>query len=139
MFPPAFAPGLSLLGLPFKVVPFPQHELQAKLVARVLSGKAVLPSREEMEQHTAASDTSMMARGVPLRHYHMQGESQWDYNNGIAALCGPDVAKTPAWRIKMYSESGVWGRNYQNCTCCLRDAAFLFNDAALPRLFDLFS
>jgi hypothetical protein len=106
MFPPAFSPSLSFLGLPFKVAPFPQFELQAKLVARVLSGKAVLPTREEMERSMEARDREMAASGVPTRHFHMQGESQWEYNDGIANLCGLDVARTSAWRIKMYSESG---------------------------------
>ncbi len=34
MFPPALAPSLSFVGLPWKIVPFPQMELQAKLIAR---------------------------------------------------------------------------------------------------------
>lgn len=106
IFPPAFAPGLSLLGLPFKVVPFPQHELQAKLVARVLSGKAVLPNRKQMEREMLARDEELIISGVPSRHFHMQGDSQWVYNDGIAALCGLDVEQTPSWRVKMYAESG---------------------------------
>jgi hypothetical protein len=34
MFLPEFAESLAFVGLPWKVVPFPQFELQAKLVAR---------------------------------------------------------------------------------------------------------
>ena len=34
IFPPAAAPWLSFVGLPWKVIPFPQFELQAKLIAR---------------------------------------------------------------------------------------------------------
>ena len=48
VFPPAYAPSLSFIGLPWKVVPFPQYELQAKWVARVLSGRVSLPSQEVM-------------------------------------------------------------------------------------------
>ena len=68
VFPPSLAPGLSFLGLPWKVVPFPQHELQAKLVARLLSGRAQLPSREEMEQDVESNYLEMEAEGVPERY-----------------------------------------------------------------------
>lgn len=34
MFVPGLGPSLSFVGLPWKVVPFPQFELQAKLIAR---------------------------------------------------------------------------------------------------------
>jgi aliphatic glucosinolate S-oxygenase len=49
VFPPALAPTLSFVGLPWKVVPFPQFELQAKWVARALSGRALLPSADAMQ------------------------------------------------------------------------------------------
>ena len=48
MFPPAYAPTLSFVGLPWKVVPFPQFELQAKWISRALSGRARLPTPEAM-------------------------------------------------------------------------------------------
>ena len=75
IFPPAVTPGtLSFIGLPWKVVPFPQHELQAKLVARVLSGRACLPSRSEMENSIKKRQELMEAMGIPYRYYHMQGQ-----------------------------------------------------------------
>jgi hypothetical protein len=37
MFMPELGPSLSFVGLPWKVVPFPQFELQAKLIARCAS------------------------------------------------------------------------------------------------------
>ncbi len=36
MFVPKLGHSLSFVGLPWKVVPFPQFELQAKLIARYL-------------------------------------------------------------------------------------------------------
>jgi hypothetical protein len=55
MFHPTFRESLTFIGLTFKIVPFPQFELQSKLVARVLSGKVELPSAdcmiEWMESH----------------------------------------------------------------------------------------
>jgi hypothetical protein len=39
---------LSFLTIPYRVVPFPLAEIQSHLIARVLSGKILLPSREKM-------------------------------------------------------------------------------------------
>lgn len=47
---PGFGAGLSFIGLPFKVVPFPQFEVQTRLVARLLSGNAKLPPESEMQE-----------------------------------------------------------------------------------------
>ena len=46
VFPPAAAPTLSFVGLPFKVVPFPQFQLQSRWIARVLAGAVPLPPRQ---------------------------------------------------------------------------------------------
>eukprot|EP00959_Pyramimonas_sp_CCMP1952_P240876 5034129-Pyramimonas_sp.AAC.1 len=46
----AQAPTLSLIGIPWKIIPFPQFELQSKWVARVLSGRVTLPTQAEMEE-----------------------------------------------------------------------------------------
>jgi hypothetical protein len=81
IFPPTMAPGLSFLGLPWKVVPFPQVELQAKLVARVLSGQTVLPSMQEMHSHVLESYESLKSEGVHVRFTHMQNHAQWEYND----------------------------------------------------------
>ena len=48
LFPPAYAPTLSFVGLPWKIVPFPLYELQARWVARLLSGRVQLPSIDDM-------------------------------------------------------------------------------------------
>ena len=48
LLPPA-APTLSFIGLPWKVVPFPLFELQARYHARVLSGRATPPPKRKME------------------------------------------------------------------------------------------
>ena len=39
----------------------------------------------------------------------MLHKAQFEYNDELAAMCGPDVALTPSWRLKMYDETG--GRN----------------------------
>jgi hypothetical protein len=49
LFHPKYREGLAFIGIPHKIVPFPQFELQAKLVARLLSGKVQLPDEADME------------------------------------------------------------------------------------------
>jgi hypothetical protein len=67
VFPPAGAPTLSFIGLPWKVVPFAQFELQAKWVARALSRRIMLPPRRAMEDDVAAFYAQLKAAGVPQR------------------------------------------------------------------------
>jgi hypothetical protein len=63
IFPPAAVPTLSFVGLPWKVVPFPQFELQARWIARVLAGTAQLPPREVSFQGSVGSgDASTVAQ-----------------------------------------------------------------------------
>ena len=47
---PQYKEALTFIGLPYKIVPFPQFELQTKFVARLLSGRAQLPSDGEMSE-----------------------------------------------------------------------------------------
>jgi hypothetical protein len=42
-------PSLSFIGLPRQVPSFPLADVQASLIARVLSGAAMLPSPPEMQ------------------------------------------------------------------------------------------
>uniref|UniRef100_A0A7R9YW83 Flavin-containing monooxygenase n=1 Tax=Chlamydomonas euryale TaxID=1486919 RepID=A0A7R9YW83_9CHLO len=107
LFPPALAPHLSFLGLPWKVVPFPQQELQAKLVARCLSGRARLPSVDAMKDHIERFYRQLDEQGMPVRYTHMQNAEQWAYNDELARMCGEDVPRTTAWRKQMYSESSL--------------------------------
>jgi hypothetical protein len=107
MFPPGLSPSLAFLGLPWKVVPFPQHELQAKLVARALSGRVQLPSADAMREEIKTFYGRLEEQKVATRYTHMQGSSQWHYNDHLATLCGPDVHKTAEWRIQMYNATSM--------------------------------
>jgi cation diffusion facilitator CzcD-associated flavoprotein CzcO len=121
MFPARgrLAPRLSFLGLPWKVVPFPLMQAQARLVARLLSGRAPapLPSEPEMLAAVAAEGAARRARGAPERHAHVLGGEQWAYNAELLRLCGDGVdggegdkegeAPVPgSWRARMYSAAG---------------------------------
>ncbi|KAK6920299.1 Flavin monooxygenase-like [Dillenia turbinata] len=48
IFPPCLAPRLSFVGVPYRSILSLIAELQSKWVAKVLSGKLLLPSKEEM-------------------------------------------------------------------------------------------
>ena len=67
VFPPAAAPALSFVGLPWKVVPFCQYELQSRWIARCLSGRAQLPDLAAMRADVAAFYARLRADGVPQR------------------------------------------------------------------------
>jgi hypothetical protein len=67
IFPPRSAPSLSFLGLTRKTVPFPQLELQAKLVARALSRRVTLPTSEVMQTEIEAHYEQLHLNKVPAK------------------------------------------------------------------------
>ncbi|BAU00465.1 Flavin-containing monooxygenase FMO GS-OX-like 4 [Vigna angularis] len=104
VFPPALAPCLSFVGVPWKIVPFPMFELQSKWIAAVLSNRIALPSKEEMLEDIEAFYSSLEASGTPKRYTHNMGLLQWEYNDWIADQCGfPYVEE---WRKQMYLATG---------------------------------
>eukprot|EP01018_Ginkgo_biloba_P037373 Gb_30033 [translate_table: standard] len=76
VFPPLLAPSLSFVGLPWKVIPFPLCELQSKWIACTLSGKAVLPSEEDMMESVTDFYAHIEAVGLPKHHTHNIGHYQ---------------------------------------------------------------
>jgi hypothetical protein len=94
---------LSFIGVPFKITPFPQFELQNKYIARMLSGRVPVPSPEEMEAWMHAHYTDAEQSGVADRHMHLQSETQWEYNDWLAEQCGPDVDKMQGWRKDLWN------------------------------------
>ncbi|DBA97633.1 TPA: Flavin-containing monooxygenase FMO GS-OX5 [Trebouxia sp. C0006] len=111
IFPPNVAPTLSFVGLIWKSLRNPQFELQSKLVARVLSGRAQLPSRLQMAQDVADFYQQLIDCGVPVRYTHNQTDimpvNQWAYNAKLAEICGPDVPKQPDWLQALYAVTSV--------------------------------
>lgn len=71
IFPPSAAPTLSFVGLPWKVVPFAQYELQAKWIARVLSGRVSLPTQRHMLADISAFYAALEKQGVPKRSAYL--------------------------------------------------------------------
>ena len=103
VFLPEYAPDLSFVGIPFKVAPFPQFELQAAWVARCLSGRAALPSETEMRRRASEELELQRERFALPRHTHQLGGLQWDYNDALAAESG--FSPLAGWRRRMYDAS----------------------------------
>ncbi|CAN8245242.1 unnamed protein product [Cochlearia groenlandica] len=104
VFPPALAPCLSFVGIPWKVVPFPMYELQSKWIAGVLSGRITLPSKEDMMKDIETFYANLEAQGIQKRYTHRKGMSQFEYNSWLASRCG--CSETEEWRKGMYVETG---------------------------------
>ncbi|CAA7022613.1 unnamed protein product [Microthlaspi erraticum] len=105
VFPPALAPWLSFMGIPWKVVPFPLFELQGKWIAGVLSGRIMLPSKEDMMGEIKSFYATLEAQGIPKRYTHQMGNAQFEYNDWLASQCG--CSGTEEWRKEMYLTTGV--------------------------------
>ncbi|KAK8578203.1 hypothetical protein V6N13_047057 [Hibiscus sabdariffa] len=105
VFPPVLAPYVSFIGIPWKIVPFPVFEFQSKWVAGVLSGRITLPSQKEMMEDINSFYSMLEASGIPKRYTHCIGESQFEYNNWLAAQCGCEGVEK--WRKPMYSAASV--------------------------------
>ena len=108
VFPPSVAPSLSFVGLPWKVVPFPQFELQSRWIARALS-RGRLPSRDAMAEAAAEEEKARIDAGIATRHAHRMGDAQWAYNDRVAAACGDETLA--GWRERMYKATGARKRS----------------------------
>ncbi|XP_076957047.1 flavin-containing monooxygenase FMO GS-OX-like 4 [Bidens hawaiensis] len=105
VFPPSLAPWLSFVGLPWKIAPFPQFELQCEWIAGILSGRISLPSQDEMMKDVEAFYDSLQASGYPKRYTHNMTGYQFEYNDWIATQCG--APKTEEWRKKIYHTTSL--------------------------------
>jgi len=104
--PPKFAPTLAFIGLPWKVVPFPQFQLQSRWIARCLSGKVKLPEVEEMLLEVENYYQWMEEEKLPKRYTHRAaGELQKSYNLWLSHACGD--GDLPEWRHELYMATGM--------------------------------
>jgi hypothetical protein len=84
-------PSMSFIGLGIRICPFPQFSLQAQLVLAILSGKVMLPTKEEMLLDEEKDFKEKMSKWNKTHYAHFLGPKQWEYNNEIAqfAKCEP--------------------------------------------------
>ncbi|KAL8483498.1 hypothetical protein ACS0TY_026256 [Phlomoides rotata] len=86
-FPPKLAPNLSFVGLTYQSPIFLMIDLEAKWVARVLSGKARLPSVEEMLAEVQEYYRDMEEKGIPKHYTHCLAH-QFEYLYWLADQVG---------------------------------------------------
>ena len=79
-------PSMCFIGIPIQICPFPQFDLQVQFFVKSLTGEQPLPNREVMLEDTKLELSSKAAKGIPLRHFHKMGTSQWDYNRSLCKL-----------------------------------------------------
>jgi thioredoxin reductase len=77
-------PTLAFIGIPFRVVPFPLFEVQARWFARHLAGQFALPAIETMQAELTARTAALRAAGVKQRHFHQRTLDCFEY---LDALC----------------------------------------------------
>ena len=105
LFVPENRSSLSFVGLCWKVVPFPQFELQAKWIAKLLSGELKLPPTKEMKIHVENFENDRKSQNIPKRHWHCLGAEQFAYNDRIAEYA--KETKLKEWRWEMYEKTGI--------------------------------
>lgn len=66
-----------------------------------------MPSRAETEADIADFYKQLEAKNVPVRYAHNQSDmmpvNQWQYNNRLVDMCGPDVGPLEDWRLRIHS------------------------------------
>ena len=114
-------PTLSFLGLCSLVCPFPQFDLQATFVSRILGGTLALPTAEEMlKDEIDELKYRMDELGWPERHAHRMNNLQWAYNDELAELGNfpplPKVYKELyefVWKRRTFDVLGYRDDNYE--------------------------
>lgn len=107
---PVDAPRCAFIGLPFRIVPFPLFQRQARWFARALNGDFELPRLDDRRREYAGDIDRLKSSGVAPRHYHRLGDGQIAYLNRLAAQCGDDLV--PGWFIALWREHNANARRH---------------------------
>ena len=95
-------PTLAFIGLPFRIVPFPLFQRQARWFAYLLARRFALPARAELRREHARKIRALRHAGVAERHFHRLDGDQFDYLDGLARQCGD--ALLPAWYRELWRQ-----------------------------------
>jgi len=88
-------PTLGFIGVPFRIVPFPLFEMQARWLARLFTNRFHPPAAALMHAQTRAEIAELRDNGVKQRHFHQRTIDCYDYLDALANECG--VAPIPDW------------------------------------------
>ncbi|KAL4353389.1 hypothetical protein GQ457_06G032780 [Hibiscus cannabinus] len=116
VFPPSLAPWLSFVGLTSKAVVFRVMELQARWVAKVLSGTVELPSQEAMSSSVEQLYSEMEKKGLPKNHTHSLMEAEVEYASWLAAQL--NIKPLKRWKeltvVSIVKEVVQYGENFRD-------------------------
>lgn len=93
-------PSLIFIGIPFYTATFSLFDFQAIVAATVLSGRAKLPSQEEMKSEYEAR---VAAKGYG-RHFHSLREREEKYVNELLAWINQDITAAGDTPIRGHTE-----------------------------------
>ncbi|KAA8520490.1 hypothetical protein F0562_014746 [Nyssa sinensis] len=88
VFSPELGPWLSFVGISYGVILSPMLDLQCKWVALVLSGKLLLPSKEEMLADVEHYYQHMEESGISKHHTHFIRPNEFEYVDWLADQVG---------------------------------------------------
>jgi thioredoxin reductase len=91
-------PTLALMALPFKIIPFPIFEIQARWFARMLNKKFHLPTVSQMFGAQDARAKTLRTAGILQRNYHAL-DDEYEYYDRLAEECGD--LPLPNWYRKL--------------------------------------
>ena len=103
-------PSLAFIGLPFRIVPFPVFQRQARWLARSLAGRFPLPSLAERRRTHCDEIARLRDAGVAERHFHRLEDEQMDYMNRLAQQCGD--RSVPDWFVALWREHNANARRH---------------------------
>lgn len=87
-------PTLSMIGVPYNVLPFPMFEDQALFHAAVLSGRVSAAALDKLYELELAEEKQL---AHPRKYRHKLMDRQWEYRRRMADLAGfstPSLART---------------------------------------------
>lgn len=103
-------PSLAFIGLPFRIVPFPLFQRQARWFARSLAGHFSLPTLADRRRTHCEEIARLRSVGVAERHFHRLEDGQIDYMNGLAEQCGD--RGVPDWFVALWREHNANARRH---------------------------
>lgn len=117
-------PALCFIGVPIQICPFPQFHLQVQFFLKSLTAEMELPSKEAMMSDTEEEKNTKQKNGVPAKHFHKMGASQWDYNRSLCKLA--NLSEIPSAVEKLYND--VWATRRHNLTSYKKNSYVLNGD-----------
>jgi len=103
-------PSLAFIGLPFRIVPFPLFQRQARWLARYLAGRFALPDLTDRRRSHCDEIASLRSEGVAERHFHRLEDAQIDYMNRLAEQCHD--RGVPDWFVALWGEHNANARRH---------------------------